>query len=618
MERADQALIDASLKILKESLIVKKMFDEADVPLELLDFVTIVFERLDVSARTDKGIIYLNEDLKDSPEDIEHYLVHELTHFLQQCFSDGPTKGSSGDDYLENPYEVEGFQNQTEYIAHTEGEETAEDYIEKVLQHHSVDGDDREEKKEELMAKAEDKEKAQLAFTFKKDPLPEVTQQDREEFLKLLEEGNLPSKVKPRLHKKLPDFERRYRKRMIETLLDSIKEPDFAKKAGLFKPNASFLREVQSWVEKETLARIHQNLADKLLFGGSEVEDLRNIIKSISPYWTGQDIDISSELLPQSLKESFSIKKHPNGFEVRHDNFKEVLSFDNTKSWYRSKIIPYRRELVKFINQHLKSDYYSLQDLLEELRAEFGELPKSYTGTFSSTERKFETEDSVGSLLVTLWFNTQFNSYDSRATLEWRGVEENKKTCWMNVRIDIPKEATASKYKILVSYTNDCVRHEVLHFEQNIYGVGYPSRKVLDQEAYRFNPYPAKPEETEDESSEEEDLEEEGDDSLQEPQETSRLFSKKTNLQEGEEESYFLDDIEFYPNLIDSIDEFNIKAADLSPEEKKQFIRFFVGMSNNYQGEDRPDDFFITLRDHNEGKYRKALKEFFKAVSIPQ
>lgn len=72
---------------------------------------------------------------------------------MQQCFGDKPTQGADDGDYLSNPYEQEGFQNQIKHISDHKGDDEAEDYVDHLLDHHDVSKKDREDKKETLMAK---------------------------------------------------------------------------------------------------------------------------------------------------------------------------------------------------------------------------------------------------------------------------------------------------------------------------------------------------------------------------------------------------------------------------------------------------------------------------------
>lgn len=134
---------------LKKSNTYKKLCEEYGVDLDFIDLVPMAFADLDVSARTEKGCIYFNYSLDE--EELDHYAAHEYTHVLQQCFGDGPTEGSDGDDYLDNKFEQEGFRAQTEYLSETRDDQEAEEYIEKVLDHHDVDGKERDKKKKDLL-----------------------------------------------------------------------------------------------------------------------------------------------------------------------------------------------------------------------------------------------------------------------------------------------------------------------------------------------------------------------------------------------------------------------------------------------------------------------------------
>jgi hypothetical protein len=136
---------------LKKNEIIQKSFADKGLDVNEIDDIPVCFAPLEVSARTDHGIVYLNEELWDEPEEIDHYLAHEFEHFAQQTTGDGPTKGSTEDNYLDNEFEQEGFQTQTEYLSDTRGDEVAEDYIEDVMEHHEVPDKEKKKRKRELL-----------------------------------------------------------------------------------------------------------------------------------------------------------------------------------------------------------------------------------------------------------------------------------------------------------------------------------------------------------------------------------------------------------------------------------------------------------------------------------
>jgi uncharacterized protein (DUF2249 family) len=153
-EQQLQYINDLKNKI-RDHEIIQHMFQEHDVDLSEFDLIPMAFADLDVSARTDHGIIFLSYNVLDNdtePQiDNDHYLVHEISHVLQQCTGNKPTKGSNEGDYLDNPYEQEAFQNQTAYIADEYSEDKAVEYVERVLDKHEVEGKEREEKAEVLL-----------------------------------------------------------------------------------------------------------------------------------------------------------------------------------------------------------------------------------------------------------------------------------------------------------------------------------------------------------------------------------------------------------------------------------------------------------------------------------
>lgn len=147
-QKEKRKLIESCIDKIKEHDVIIDLFDEYGIDLDEIHYIPICFADLDVSARTDKGCIYLNRTIDKN--EIDHYLVHEICHWAQQTTGNKPTQGANDGDYLENKYEIEGFQNQVEYIADTRSDDDAEEYVDQVLDHHDVDSG-REDKKDELM-----------------------------------------------------------------------------------------------------------------------------------------------------------------------------------------------------------------------------------------------------------------------------------------------------------------------------------------------------------------------------------------------------------------------------------------------------------------------------------
>jgi hypothetical protein len=141
---------------LKKSEVVQKMFQEYDVSIEEIDYIPMMFGNIDVSAKTDHGVIIYNYRLlcdSDFFKDFS-YGVHEITHYLQQTAGTKATKSSDDGSYLDNPHEQEGFANQVSYIDKQFGEDEAEKYVDDLLKHHEVDDkEERKDKKETLMSK---------------------------------------------------------------------------------------------------------------------------------------------------------------------------------------------------------------------------------------------------------------------------------------------------------------------------------------------------------------------------------------------------------------------------------------------------------------------------------
>jgi hypothetical protein len=149
-------IIDKVRSKIKKHPVVKKMFKKHKIDLNEIDLIPICFAKLDVSARTDHGVIYLNLDLLEDGDlnKDDHYFVHEITHYLQQTTGNKPTQGADEGEYLDNPAEIEGFQNQSEYLSDTRDEDAADEYINQVLDHHEYEGNKRQKKHDQLLRNA--------------------------------------------------------------------------------------------------------------------------------------------------------------------------------------------------------------------------------------------------------------------------------------------------------------------------------------------------------------------------------------------------------------------------------------------------------------------------------
>ncbi len=296
---------------IKTSQTVIDLFREKGVDLELIHLIPMCFADVPVSARTQHGIIYFNKDLLDKIDQINHYMTHEITHVLQQCFGDKPTQGASVGEYLENPYEIEGFQKQVEFISEEKDINQAEKYVNKVLNHHKVPKDEREEKKEELMAEAS---KKQTSFDFTNND----TENFSKDLLKKLDEETPITKAR-KDKMKLQEFEKDFRlmklKQILEMLDDKINDH---KKAFLL-------------LRKKTAAGLVD--ANKILFVDKYIDwalkyyttQVKNyIIETINEI---KDIDSSDEpmLLKQDLVERYLLLNKIKNVPEEHKNYVKYL-----------------------------------------------------------------------------------------------------------------------------------------------------------------------------------------------------------------------------------------------------------------------------------------------------
>jgi len=154
MTSKNQTILAHIKNLLKESPVIKAMFEEFKVPIDEMDIIHIEFADLDVSAKTKDRKIYINQDfLKNNKFEEEiHYIVHEVTHYLQQSLGEVKKyKDLHNKDYLDKATELEAFQYQIQFIKEQYGEKRATEYVEDLLDFHELTGKDAEEKRVKLL-----------------------------------------------------------------------------------------------------------------------------------------------------------------------------------------------------------------------------------------------------------------------------------------------------------------------------------------------------------------------------------------------------------------------------------------------------------------------------------
>jgi hypothetical protein len=152
-EDSSQDMIEHVVNLLREHPHVKALFARFEVPLDSIHDIPIEFDAIDTSAKAKKGKIILNKKLAEDGDFIEdlHYIIHELTHVLQQQTGAVYDHGDLNDyDYLDNPLEIDAFKEQIAFIAQYKGPEEAHKYLEHLLDFHDFEGASREHKKRQL------------------------------------------------------------------------------------------------------------------------------------------------------------------------------------------------------------------------------------------------------------------------------------------------------------------------------------------------------------------------------------------------------------------------------------------------------------------------------------
>lgn len=148
----EKLIIEMKEQAKQDPAIIRK-FKEYNVPIDNIDDISVQFCDLDVSAKTKNREIFLNEKMLDNDSDVKdptHYLIHELVHYLQQSTGQN-CNHNKNEDYLDLDTEEEAFKTQINFKKREESEEEADDYVEKLLDHHDLTGAERNKKKKELM-----------------------------------------------------------------------------------------------------------------------------------------------------------------------------------------------------------------------------------------------------------------------------------------------------------------------------------------------------------------------------------------------------------------------------------------------------------------------------------
>lgn len=133
-------IIDKAKEFVKKDETMQKVFNDYDIDINEIDYIPMYFAELDVSAKTDHSVIYFNYKLLQDGDffDDYQYLIHEITHYIQQSTGNGPTQGAADGPYLENSAEQEAFQNQIKFLSDHFGDDKAEDYVDDLLAHHEI------------------------------------------------------------------------------------------------------------------------------------------------------------------------------------------------------------------------------------------------------------------------------------------------------------------------------------------------------------------------------------------------------------------------------------------------------------------------------------------------
>lgn len=151
-ELEDEAVIISKIRQeLLSSDIAKIICDEYGFDTDIINGLSIAFKKdLEASAKTTESKIELNSALlEESFEIIMRYAIHELVHALQHIKNKNPNNNE--EEYLDQADEVEAFQFQIAYHSDAIGKDSAESYVDELIEYHELADDIALDKKEELL-----------------------------------------------------------------------------------------------------------------------------------------------------------------------------------------------------------------------------------------------------------------------------------------------------------------------------------------------------------------------------------------------------------------------------------------------------------------------------------
>jgi len=158
-EIEDKQKLLAKIRVhLRNDSMAKNLVKEYKLKNWIFDAVPLDFKKINVTAKTVNGTIYLSPKIEDMPfKIVMRYVIHEFVHVLQHITEQkkGETEDDKDQEYLEREDEIEAFQEQIKYDAKHRGLKAAEEYTDELLEYHKIPKTEKIHKKKELMEKVE-------------------------------------------------------------------------------------------------------------------------------------------------------------------------------------------------------------------------------------------------------------------------------------------------------------------------------------------------------------------------------------------------------------------------------------------------------------------------------